>query len=167
MAAIRTANSTWEGDLTNGGGRVTAATSGTFADLAVTFPTRGGEPEGNTSPEELIAAAHASCYGMALSAGLTRAGTPPGQARRERERYFRRRGRRSDRRIQRSNGPGHGRGRQRRRLCNGRGGSQGRLPDLTRAGRQRGVECLRIARVAALTLLGPVAKLKTFENIRG
>ena len=79
MAAIRTANSTWEGDLTNGGGRVTAATSGTFADLAVTFPTRGGEPEGNTSPEELIAAAHASCYGMALSAGLTRAGTPPGR----------------------------------------------------------------------------------------
>ncbi len=79
MAAVRTANSTWEGDLFNGGGRVSAATSGTFSDLAVTFPTRGGEPEGNTSPEELIAAAHASCYGMALSAGLTRAGTPPGK----------------------------------------------------------------------------------------
>ncbi len=78
MATVRTANSTWEGDLMDGGGRVTAATSGTFSDLAVTFPTRGGEPEGNTSPEELIAAAHASCYGMALSAGLTRAGTPPG-----------------------------------------------------------------------------------------
>jgi osmotically inducible protein OsmC len=47
--------------------------------MAVTQPTRFGGSEGNTSPEELIAAAHASCYSMALSAGLTRAGTPPGK----------------------------------------------------------------------------------------
>ena len=78
MAETRTANSTWEGDLTSGGGRVTGGT-GAFSDMAVTQPTRFGESEGKTSPEELIAAAHASCYSMALSAGLTRAGTPPGQ----------------------------------------------------------------------------------------
>ena len=79
MAETRTANSVWEGDLTSGGGRVTAATSGAFDGMAVTQPTRFGGSEGNTSPEELIAAAHASCYSMALSAGLTRAGTPPGK----------------------------------------------------------------------------------------
>ena len=79
MAETRTANSVWEGDLTSGGGQVTAATSGAFDGMAVTQPTRFGGSEGNTSPEELIAAAHASCYSMALSAGLTRAGTPPGK----------------------------------------------------------------------------------------
>ena len=79
MAETRTANSVWEGDLTSGGGKVTAATSGAFSGMGVTQPTRFGGAEGNTSPEELIAAAHASCYSMALSAGLTRAGTPPGK----------------------------------------------------------------------------------------
>ena len=78
MAETRTANSTWEGDLTSGGGQVSGAT-GAFSEMAVTQPTRFGGSEGNTSPEELIAAAHASCYSMALSAGLTRAGTPPGK----------------------------------------------------------------------------------------
>ena len=77
MAAVRTARSVWTGDLNSGGGKVTAATSGKFADLDVTLPTRAGEAAGNTSPEELLAASHASCYSMALSAGLTRAGTPP------------------------------------------------------------------------------------------
>ena len=78
MAETRTANSVWQGDLTTGGGKVTAETSGAFSEMAVTQPTRFGGNEGNTSPEELIAAAHAACYSMALSAGLTRAGTPPG-----------------------------------------------------------------------------------------
>lgn len=78
MAAVRTARSVWTGSVTEGGGKVTAETSGAFTDLDVTLPTRSGEEsQGNTSPEELIAAAHASCYSMALSAGLTRAGTPP------------------------------------------------------------------------------------------
>ena len=77
MAEVRTARSVWTGSVTEGGGKVTAVTSGTFTDLDVTLPTRSGAAEGNTSPEELIAAAHASCYSMALSAGLTRAGTPP------------------------------------------------------------------------------------------
>ncbi len=79
MAAVRTARSVWTGDLMNGGGQVSAVTSGMFTDLDVTLPTRSGEAGGNTSPEELIAAAHASCFSMALSAGLTRAGTPPGK----------------------------------------------------------------------------------------
>ncbi len=78
MAAVRTARSVWTGSVTEGGGKVSAVTSGVFTDLDVTLPTRSGEEaRGNTSPEELIAAAHASCYSMALSAGLTRAGTPP------------------------------------------------------------------------------------------
>ena len=78
MAAVRTARSVWKGSVTQGGGKVSAVTSGVFTDLDVTLPTRSGEEaQGNTSPEELIAAAHASCYSMALSAGLTRSGTPP------------------------------------------------------------------------------------------
>ena len=77
MAAVRTARSVWTGDLNSGGGQVTAVTSGKFENLDVTLPTRAGEAAGNTSPEELLAASHASCYSMALSAGLTTAGTPP------------------------------------------------------------------------------------------
>ena len=77
MAAVRTARSVWTGNLENGGGQVTAVTSGKFENLGVTAPTRFGEASGNTSPEELLAASHASCYSMALSAGLSRAGTPP------------------------------------------------------------------------------------------
>ncbi len=78
MAAVRTARSVWTGSVTEGGGKVTAVTSGTFTDLDVTLPTRRDEDaQGNTSPEELIAAAHASCYSMALSNVLTQAGTPP------------------------------------------------------------------------------------------
>ncbi len=77
MAAVRTARSVWTGDIMNGGAQVSAITSGTFTDMDVTLPTRSGESEGNTSPEELMAASHASCYSMALSAGLSRAGTPP------------------------------------------------------------------------------------------
>ena len=77
MAAVRTARSVWTGDIMSGGAKVSATTSGTFSDMDVTLPTRRDEAQGNTSPEELMAAAHASCYSMALSAGLSRAGTPP------------------------------------------------------------------------------------------
>ena len=77
MAAVRTARSVWTGDLNSGGGKVTATSSGKFEDLDVTFPTRSGEAAGNTSPEELLAASHASCFSMALAAGLTRAGKTP------------------------------------------------------------------------------------------
>jgi lipoyl-dependent peroxiredoxin len=77
MAAIRTATVTWNGALADGDGTVTAGGSGTFADLPVSWSSRTEEPEGRTSPEELLAAAHASCFAMALSGALARAGTPP------------------------------------------------------------------------------------------
>ncbi|MBM3947728.1 MAG: OsmC family peroxiredoxin [SAR202 cluster bacterium] len=77
MAAVRTAEVTWEGDLLSGNGVVTAGTSGLFKRLPVSWATRTEASGGKTSPEELLASAHASCYAMALSAGLARAGTPP------------------------------------------------------------------------------------------
>ena len=77
MAAVRTATVTWNGDLADGSGSVTAGTTGLFQDLPVSWASRTEAPEGRTSPEELLAAAHASCFAMALSAGLARAGTPP------------------------------------------------------------------------------------------
>lgn len=75
MAAVRTATVTWNGDLATGEGTVTAG-SGIFSDIPVSWPSRI-EPQGPTSPEELLAAAHAACYAMAFSAGLGRRGTPP------------------------------------------------------------------------------------------
>ena len=77
MAAVRVANATWTGDLMSGSGIVSASTSGAFTDLGMSWAARTEESNGKTSPEELIAAAHASCFCMALSAGLGRAGTPP------------------------------------------------------------------------------------------
>jgi osmotically inducible protein OsmC len=77
MAAVRTATMTWQGDLNDGTGSVSSGSSETFLDLPVSWSARTEEPGGKTSPEELLAAAHASCYAMALSGGLARAGTPP------------------------------------------------------------------------------------------
>jgi lipoyl-dependent peroxiredoxin len=78
MAAVRQANVTWRGDLATGKGNVSAATSGAFQQLEVSWARRTeAQAEGKTSPEELLAAAHASCYAMALSFGLGNAGTPP------------------------------------------------------------------------------------------
>jgi osmotically inducible protein OsmC len=79
MAAIRRAQVTWTGDLAHGSGKVSAETSQAFTDLPVSWASRIERADGRTSPEELIAAAHASCFAMALSAGLGRAGTPPQQ----------------------------------------------------------------------------------------
>jgi osmotically inducible protein OsmC len=78
MATTRTATTRWEGSLAEGAGRVTLESSnvGTYD---VSWASRAEAPEGRTSPEELIAAAHSSCFSMALSAGLSRAGTPPQQ----------------------------------------------------------------------------------------
>ncbi|MDP3984466.1 MAG: OsmC family peroxiredoxin [Acidimicrobiia bacterium] len=70
------ARSVWHGNLAQGSGETTLA-SGVAPPLPVSWPSRTESPSGKTSPEELIAAAHASCYNMALSAGLGRAGTPP------------------------------------------------------------------------------------------
>jgi len=77
MATTRQADATWSGDLLSGRGTVTAATTGVFADLPTTWASRIGEPAGVTSPEELLAAAHASCFSMACSNELAKAGTPP------------------------------------------------------------------------------------------
>ncbi len=77
MAATRTATVTWNGSLAEGSGTVSAGTSGLFTDLPVSWSSRTEDPAGRTSPEELLAAAHASCFAMALSGALARAGTPP------------------------------------------------------------------------------------------
>ncbi|MCW2920060.1 MAG: OsmC family protein [Actinomycetia bacterium] len=76
MATIRTANAHWEGPLIGGQGKVSLDSSkiGTFD---VDWPSRAEKANGKTSPEELIAAAHSTCYSMALSHGLAQAGTPP------------------------------------------------------------------------------------------
>ena len=74
--AERTANCGWDGDLPHGSGKVSGA-SGALGELPVTWASRTERSDGKTSPEELIAAAHASCYSMALSHGLGEAGTPP------------------------------------------------------------------------------------------
>jgi len=77
MAAVRTATVTWQGDLATGRGTASAGSSDTFLDLPVSWASRTEAPEGRTSPEELLAAAHASCFAMAFSGGLAKAGTPP------------------------------------------------------------------------------------------
>jgi osmotically inducible protein OsmC len=75
MAAISRADAVWEGDLTSGKGRVKVA-SGTFNEFPVTWADRAERNHG-TSPEELIAAAHAACFSMAFSNGLAKAGHHP------------------------------------------------------------------------------------------
>ena len=75
--AQRRADAVWEGSLTKGSGAVTLTSSGVAAALPVTWASRTEHSNGKTSPEELVAAAHASCYCMALSGGLADAGTPP------------------------------------------------------------------------------------------
>ena len=74
MAAVRTATVTWQGSLAEGSGSVSAGTSGLFTDLPVSWGSRTEQPDGRTSPEELLAAAHAACFAMAFSADLGRAG---------------------------------------------------------------------------------------------
>lgn len=76
MATVRTARTNWDGDLTTGQGQVHFESSGR-PDAEVTWAARTQESNGRTSPEELIAAAHSSCFSMALSAGLTKAGHSP------------------------------------------------------------------------------------------
>jgi osmotically inducible protein OsmC len=78
MATERTAHVTWRGDLMSGEGRIERVGSGAFGGLDVDWPARAEEPQGGkTSPEELIAAAHASCFAMALSNVLGEGGTAP------------------------------------------------------------------------------------------
>lgn len=76
MATTRRAHTNWNGNLVEGNGEVTLDSSG-IGSYPVSWPARAEEPHGVTSPEELIAAAHSACFSMALSHGLTQAGTPP------------------------------------------------------------------------------------------
>jgi osmotically inducible protein OsmC len=75
--AQRRADAVWTGSLAQGSGEVTLSTSGAAGPLPVTWASRTERSEGKTSPEELVAAAHASCYCMALSHILGENGTPP------------------------------------------------------------------------------------------
>jgi osmotically inducible protein OsmC len=76
--ADRSAQVTWDGDLRSGNGEIHEAPSGAFGPLQVTWASRSEDDHGGkTSPEELIAAAHASCFSMALAGALARAGNPP------------------------------------------------------------------------------------------
>ena len=77
MATERRAEVSWRGELTSGEGTIESVGSGAFAPLDVSWPSRAEEPEGRTSPEELIAAAHASCFSMALASALAKAGHAP------------------------------------------------------------------------------------------
>jgi lipoyl-dependent peroxiredoxin len=77
--ADRTAYVTWNGSLMEGSGTITSVGSGALGPLDVTWASRAEDSDGRTSPEELIAAAHAACFSMALSHGLAQAGTPAEQ----------------------------------------------------------------------------------------
>src|SRR5574340_256223 len=76
MAAVRTADVTWSGDLISGTGSIDYVGSGAFSRMPVTWASRTERSDGRTSPEELLAAAHASCFAMAFSNGLAKAGHP-------------------------------------------------------------------------------------------
>jgi osmotically inducible protein OsmC len=75
----RTSTTSWDGSLSRGEGHLTAASSGAFVELPYSLAGRIGAPEGKTSPEELLAAAHGGCLTMSVAGELSRAGTPPGR----------------------------------------------------------------------------------------
>jgi lipoyl-dependent peroxiredoxin len=77
VATDRRADVVWQGDLMNGSGQIASVTSGALPELDVSWASRSGDAAGKTSPEELIAAAHASCFSMALAHGLAQGGNPP------------------------------------------------------------------------------------------
>ena len=73
----RTAEAVWEGNVARGRGSLSGKSSGAFSELPFRLATRIGKAEGETSPEELVAAAHAGCFAMSLASELTKADTPP------------------------------------------------------------------------------------------
>jgi osmotically inducible protein OsmC len=76
MSEVRQATVSWSGDLATGSGMITYVTSGMVSRLPISWASRTGAHDGKTSPEELLAAAHASCFSMAFSARLGKNGTP-------------------------------------------------------------------------------------------
>ncbi len=144
--ADRTAHVTWSGSLMEGGGTITSVESGAFGPLDVTWAARAeGDSAGLTSPEELIAAAHAACFSMALSHGLAQGRDASGEARRRRDRDLRPRdGDHEDR-------AGRSRHRARARrggVPRGRRGREGGLPGLEGARRRARDHARRVARLA-------------------
>jgi osmotically inducible protein OsmC len=79
MAEVRSADVTWNGDLLTGAGTIDYVSSGVFSRMPVSWAARTGPHNGKTSPEELLAAAHASCFSMAFSARLAKNETPARQ----------------------------------------------------------------------------------------
>jgi lipoyl-dependent peroxiredoxin len=79
MAEVRHASVVWNGGLTDGSGMITYLSSGVVSRLPISWASRTSAHDGRTSPEELLAAAHASCFSMALSVRLAKNGTPPTQ----------------------------------------------------------------------------------------
>ncbi|HVM14879.1 MAG TPA: OsmC family peroxiredoxin [Egibacteraceae bacterium] len=77
MATDRKATTIWQGDLASGSGQTTLDTTNLAGPLDVSWPSRAEEPQGRTSPEELLAAAHSACFSMALSKELADTGNPP------------------------------------------------------------------------------------------
>jgi osmotically inducible protein OsmC len=77
MVAERTARAVWRGNLLEGSGEVSTESTSVLVNTPVTWAARTETPDGKTSPEELLAAAHAACFCMALSGALDKAGTPP------------------------------------------------------------------------------------------
>jgi osmotically inducible protein OsmC len=77
MATERKASATWQGDLMSGQGTIETVTSGVLGPLEVDWANRAEDAQGKTSPEELIAAAHAACFAMALSNVLAKEGHAP------------------------------------------------------------------------------------------
>ena len=77
MVEVRHAMATWSGDLASGAGTIDYVSSGAFSRMPVTWAARTSAHNGRTSPEELLAAAHAACFSMAFSARLAKNGTPP------------------------------------------------------------------------------------------
>jgi lipoyl-dependent peroxiredoxin len=81
MATDRRAEVIWKGSLIEGSGTIVSTTSGAIGEQQVSWPNRAEDSPSATSPEELIAAAHAACFSMALSSGLAKADTPPDELR--------------------------------------------------------------------------------------
>jgi osmotically inducible protein OsmC len=79
VSADRKAEVVWKGDLMSGSGTIVSSGSGALSNLDVNWTSRTESSDGSTSPEELIAAAHAACFSMALSHGLAQAGSPAEQ----------------------------------------------------------------------------------------
>ena len=140
MAVERTANAEWQGDLTSGSGTVSTE-SGAVRDATIKWSSRAEAADENTSPEELIAAAHASCVLMALAHGLAEAGTPAQRLESEAKATFDQVGDgfRMTKMHLRIRGPVDGAGRG--RLPQGGRGSEGQLPGLAGAQRRRRGDC--------------------------